>query len=181
MFIAEVFSRYKFWANADRLGPDIPLSSWRLHYPSLMRGLCESKFKHFGQGAQFRFGAYAIVCSRISIGDNVVIRPGSLLCADVRNGGAEIIIEDNVLLAPGVHIHTQNHRYADKNPIIEQGHAPSKPVIIRKGSWIGTNSVILPGVEIGENAVVGAGSIVTHSIPPRVIAAGNPARVLKAI
>jgi len=53
--------------------------------------------------------------------------------------------------------------------------------VLRKGCWIGANAVILPGVIIGENSVVGAGSVVTKSIPNGVIAVGNPAKVIRKI
>jgi acetyltransferase-like isoleucine patch superfamily enzyme len=56
---------------------------------------------------------------------------------------------------------------------------PSKPVIVEDHVWIGSKVIILPGVRIGSHAVVGAGSIVTKDIPPRCVAAGNPARVLR--
>jgi maltose O-acetyltransferase len=56
---------------------------------------------------------------------------------------------------------------------------PSDPVIIEDYVWIGSKVVILPGVRIGRGAVIGAGSIVTKDIPPRCVAAGNPARVLR--
>jgi acetyltransferase-like isoleucine patch superfamily enzyme len=56
---------------------------------------------------------------------------------------------------------------------------PSEPVIIEDNVWIGSKVVILPGVRIGSRAVIGAGSIVTKNIPPRCVAAGNPARVLR--
>jgi acetyltransferase-like isoleucine patch superfamily enzyme len=71
--ISEIYQRIKFWTNADRIGPDVLLTHWRLHFKSTMRGLCVKKFKHFGVGADFRPGAYAEACSKISIGENVVI------------------------------------------------------------------------------------------------------------
>lgn len=180
--IGEVISRYRFWKNADRIGPDIPLTHWRLFFPSTMRDLCVAKFKNFGAGSEFRNGAYAIVCSKISIGDNVVIRPGTMLFADPEESGAEIIVENNVLIGSGVHIYTQNHQFNDLSaPIIEQGHSSSKTVRLKEGCWIGANAIILPGVEIGENAVIGAGSIVTKNVPPKVVAAGNPARIIRTI
>ncbi|RYY14386.1 MAG: acyltransferase, partial [Chitinophagaceae bacterium] len=58
---------------------------------------------------------------------------------------------------------------------------PDEQVVLKKGCWIGANAIILPGVTIGENSVVGAGSIVTKSIPDRVVAVGSPARVVKKI
>lgn len=67
-----------------------------------MRELCIKKFKPFGEGSESRPGAYAVNCSQISIGANVVIRPGTMLFADNRPGGAKIIIEDKVSIGSGV-------------------------------------------------------------------------------
>jgi acetyltransferase-like isoleucine patch superfamily enzyme len=131
--------------------------------------------------AEFRPGAYAEACSRISIGSRVIIRPGSMLFADPEPGGEGITIEDDVLMGAGVHVYTGNHRFDSlKKPIIDQGFTPSRQVILRRGCWIGARTILLAGVEVGENAVVGAGSLVTKSIPPGVVAIGNPARVLRA-
>ena len=179
--IIDFFKKVQFWRKADRLGPDIPWSHWRLHCAGTMKRLCRAKFREFGEDAEFRPGAYAICCSKISIGARVVIRPGCFLFSDPRPEGKGIVIEDDVLIGSGVHIYTGNHRFADPLlPIILQGHSPGKEVRLRKGAWIGASVIILPGVEIGENAVVGAGSVVTKSIPPRSVAVGNPARVIKS-
>jgi acetyltransferase-like isoleucine patch superfamily enzyme len=150
-----------------------------------MRKLCVKKFKYFGAGAEFRPGAYATACSKISIGNNVVIRPGSFLFADPRVGGGEIYIEVKVLIGSGVHLYTQNHEFSDTSKTIyEQGHqkfTPNNSIILRRGCWIGASVIILPGVEVGENAVIGAGTIVTKSVPPRVVFCGNPGKVIKEI
>lgn len=177
MNFSELRTRLKFWKTTDRVGPDIPLTHWRLHFKSTMRALCKRKFKHFDDSADFRPGAYAVSCSKISLGRNVVVRPGCQLMADDHEG---ITIEDNVMLGAGIHIYVNNHRFDDVNvPIIDQGYYPSAPVVLRRGCWVGANAIILPGVTIGENAVVGAGSIVTKSIPARVVAVGCPAKVVK--
>lgn len=84
MFLAELFERFRFWSQADRIGPDIPTTPWRLY-------------------------------------------------------------------------------------------------ILKKGCWLGANVIVLPGVTIGENSVVGAGSLVTKSIPARGLAAGNSARIIRNI
>ena len=182
MIVKEIFERVIFWRRADRLGPDIPLTHFMLHFPSLMRKLCRRKFKRFGIGAEFRPGAYAISCSKIAIGDRVIIRPGTMLFADARPNGAGITIEDNVMIGSGVHFYCHNHRFDDPNkPLIDQGYYDSKQIVLKNGCWIGANAVLLPGVTIGANAVVGAGSIVTKDIPDGVIAAGNPARVIKRV
>ena len=93
-----------------------------------------------------------------------------------------IIIEDNVMMGAGVQIHVNNHRFDDSIiPLIDQGYYPDEPVTLKNGCWIGANAIILPGVTIGRNAVVGAGSIVTKSVPDGVLVAGNPARFIKII
>jgi acetyltransferase-like isoleucine patch superfamily enzyme len=90
-----------------------------------------------------------------------------------------------VLIGAGVHLYTNNHEFSNpKIPIINQGYplaSPSDSIILRKGSWIGAGVIIMPGIEIGENAVVGAGSIVTKSLSPRNVYAGNPAIMINRI
>jgi acetyltransferase-like isoleucine patch superfamily enzyme len=182
MLLADIYNRLKFWSEADRIGPDIPLTHWRLHFKSAMRRLCVSKFLRFGVGSEFRAGAYAVCCSKISLGDRVIIRPGCMLFADPRIEGAGITIEDDVMLGSGVHIYVHNHKFDDPSvPIIDQGHCQSEPVVLERGSWIGAAAIILPGVVIGRNAVVGAGSVVTRDVPAFTIVVGNPARVLRRI
>jgi len=180
--ILEMIQRIKFWKKTDRIGPDIPYTHWRLYFNSTMTKLCQRKFRNFDKTAAFRPGAYAICCSKISIGKNVVIRPGTMLFADPRSDGAKITIEDDVLMGSGIHIYVNNHKFDDPTrSIIEQGHYCSKPVVLKKGCWVGANAIILPGVTIGINAVVGAGSVVTKDVPDCVVAMGVPARVVKKI
>ena len=77
-------------------------------------------------------------------------------------------------------IRDSNHVHKNKSiPIINQGYTDSKPILVKKGSWIGANVIILPGVTIGRNSVVGAGSIVTKSVSDHSIVAGNPAVVIE--
>lgn len=182
MFIKEFIDRLKFWKSADRIGPDMPSTHWRLHFSSTMLKLCRKKFYHFDETAQFRAGAYAIGCSKIYIGKRVVIRPCSHLHGASSNLDISIKIEDDVLIGSGVHIYVSNHNFNDPAiPIYYQGHHPSKPVVLKRGCWIGANAIILPGVTIGENSVVGAGSVVTRSVSPRTVVAGAPARVIKSL
>lgn len=182
MVLSEFFQRIDFWKEADRIGPDIPYTHWRLHFKSTMVNLCKKKFLRFDGTADFRPGAYAICCSKISLGKRVVIRPSTFLFADSREGGAGITIEDDVMMGSGVHLYVSNHRFDSPDmPIIDQGHYVSQEVTLKKGCWLGANVIVLPGVTIGENSVIGAGSVITKSIPARVLAAGNPARVIKRI
>ena len=83
----------------------------------------------------------------------------------------------------GSHCHLGHYMFVmdnDQHDVVRHRELPpSRPVIIEDNVWIGSKVVILPGVRIGSRAVIGAGSIVTKDIPPRCVAAGNPARVLR--
>jgi len=175
-------SKIRFDTSQDRLGPDCPFTHWKLYFESSRKKLCTNLFYRYGMNADFRAGAYAVNCSKISLGENVIIRPQCMLFGDPRGDGPNIIIKNNVMMGSGVHIYVANHKFNVPNiNIINQGHSGHEPVILEEGCWIGANTIILPGVIIGRNAVVAAGSIVTKSIPDRVLCAGNPAKILKKL
>ena len=92
---------------------------------------------------------------------------------------APVIIGENCQLAPNVAIYTAGHPVhpAARNTAYEYGIS----VTIGNNVWVGGNSVILPGVHIGDNSVIGAGSVVTKDIPACCVAAGNPCRVIRKI
>ena len=108
----------------------------------------------------------------IKIGKNVFI---NACCRFQDQGGIEI--GDGSLIGHNTTIATLNH---DFNPDKRANLHPS-PVKIGKNVWIGSDSTILPGVEIGDGAVIGAGSVVTKNVPANSIAVGSPARVIKQI
>lgn len=92
---------------------------------------------------------------------------------------AKVRIGDNCMLAPNVAIYTAGHPVHpdSRNSLYEYG----AEVTIGDNVWIGGNAVILPGVKIGSNTVIGAGSVVTKDIPDWVIAGGNPCKVIRKI
>lgn len=183
MLIGDVIKKIKYCCNADRIGPDLPFTHWKLHFKHSMLKICKKKFKKFANTAEVRAGAYIVGCSQIEIGEQVIIRPNSMLFGETVDPiGVSIVIEDNVMLGSGVHIYVNNHKFDNPDiPIIDQGYYPDQQVVLKTGCWIGANSIILPGVTIGKNAVVGAGSIVVKSIPERSVAVGSPARVIKTL
>jgi acetyltransferase-like isoleucine patch superfamily enzyme len=109
----------------------------------------------------------------IRIGKGCIIGESNIIRGP---GGVEI--GDQVLTAPGVQILSSNHLYGDPDrPIMEQG-VSAKGIAIDDGAWIGAGALILDGVKIGRNSVVGAGAVVTRDIPPYGIAVGAPAEVV---
>lgn len=148
-----------------------------------MRLLCKRKLKHFGEGAEIRPFSYLVGCSKISMGNHTTIRSGSILMAEDQDFfGGGIDIEDYVLMGSNCSIYTSNHNYSSaEKSIVSQGHKFYPDVRIETGAWVGANVIILPGVVIGKHSVIGAGSVVTKSIPAFKVAVGNPARVIKNI
>lgn len=116
---------------------------------------------------------------RLASGRNMNVRPSSLNIFQqpgcyFQNYHGKITIGENVWIAQNVGLITENH-----DPYNPDNHLAPKDIIIGDGCWIGMNAVILPGVELGNGTIVGAGAIVTHSFEGHCIVVGNPARLLK--
>ena len=110
----------------------------------------------------------------IEVGENFFANYG-LTILDV----GKVTIGDNVQFAPGVSIYTAGHPL---HPVSRNsGYEYGIPITIGNHVWIGGNVIILPGVTIGDNAVIGAGSVVTKDVPDNMIAAGNPCKVIREI
>jgi acetyltransferase-like isoleucine patch superfamily enzyme len=110
----------------------------------------------------------------LRVGANTYIGPHCLLGAA---GG--IVIEDDVTLGAYVQLLAENHRFDDPDrPVGEQG-VTRRGIRIGSGSWLGNSVIVLDGVTVGPNAVIGAGSVVTRDVPSGAVVAGNPARVIR--
>jgi acetyltransferase-like isoleucine patch superfamily enzyme len=138
-------------------------------------------------GARVVIGDQACVRERCRIGDDVVIGRGSLVENDTSIGQLTKIqanayvtaystLEDNVFVAPCVV--TTNDNFMGRT---ERRHALRKGPTIRRGARIGGAAVLLPGIEIGEEAFVGAGAVVLGDVPARAVMVGNPARQLREV
>jgi acetyltransferase-like isoleucine patch superfamily enzyme len=112
------------------------------------------------------FGAFT------SIGKNVFINHA---CSFLDMGG--ITLEDDVLIGPKVNLITENHPIdpRDRKALL------TKPIVIKRNAWVGAGATILPGVTIGENAIVAAGAVVSKDVPANTIVGGIPAKMIKTI
>ena len=136
--------------------------------------------KLFGKiiGQKLDEGSWIIPPFYVDFGRNIRVGKNFFMnqaCTFMDRGG--ITIGDDVFIAPKVCLTTINH---DFNPYNRQATF-CKPIVIGDRVWIGINVTVCPGVTIGENSVIAAGSVVTKDVPPNVIVAGNPARVIKQL
>lgn len=106
---------------------------------------------------------------RVSIGKNVIINKGATFISPGR-----VEIEDDVLIAPEVKIATVNHDMRDRHNLLHFAK-----VTIKTNAWIGMGAILCPGVTVGRNAVVAAGSVVTRDVPDNAMVGGNPAQLIK--
>ena len=110
----------------------------------------------------------------VHFGKNVYVNFSLTLVDDTH-----IYVGDNTMIGPNVTIATGSHPVL---PALRDRQMPfNMPVHIGRNCWLGAGCIVLPGVTIGENTVVGAGSVVTHDLPANVVAVGNPCRVLRAV
>lgn len=127
-----------------------------------------------GRRVVFYPGIWIFPGRNLTLGDDVDLAHGALLTT-----GGGITIGDRTLVGYGTRILSSNHRIPElPGRIFGSGHDHA-PVTIGRDAWIGANCVILPGVTIGDETVVAAGSIVTKDLPAGVIAAGVPAKIIK--
>lgn len=137
-----------------------------VHSRLRFRALCPTA----GQDSVCHWSVEIKYPERLEIGRGVVIGPETTIGA-----AGKIILEDRVRISKGVFIETAGLIF-DGNPPYRHH---MRPIVIRKGVWLGARSMVLSGVTIGEYAVIGAGAVVTRDVPPYAVVAGNPAKVIK--
>lgn len=155
-----------------------------------------SQFRALGEDCVFEPGVMVFHPENISLGRNVYVGHQTILKGYYRN---EMVIGDEtwigqqcffhsaggitvgarVGIGPGVKVLTSQHREGGRDVPVLFSPVDMAPVFLDDDCDVGINAVILPGVRVGKGAVVGAGSVVTHDVPPYAVVAGVPARVLR--
>jgi maltose O-acetyltransferase len=119
------------------------------------------------KGANFGFGSEIEIGDNSGLGVNCFIR-------------GQIAIGNDVMMGPDVVIITENHSFDRIDiPIRKQGYSNPEKVTINNDIWIGARVIILPGVDIGSGAIIGAGAVVTKNVPAYAIVGGNPAKIIR--
>lgn len=139
-------------------------------YNPEVRNILEELITNFPKSSMIQPPFHIDRACQMSIGENVFINYG-LSC--MSSGG--VTIEDGVMIGPNASILTANHQLDDIRILI------FKPIIIKKNAWIGARAIILPGVTIGEGAIVASGAVVTKNVEPYTVVGGNPAKFIKRV
>lgn len=127
--------------------------------------------KSCGRNVNIERGAF--FTPELSVGDNSGVGINCEIFGPVTIG-------DDVMMGPEVVVYTSGHRFDRLDvPMWKQGSTDPRPVKIGSDVWIGRRAIILPGVEIGDGAVIGAGAVVTKNVPPYAVVGGSPAKVFK--
>ena len=126
--------------------------------------------KNIGEGVRIMPGLTGVCFHQVKIADSVMIMNNCLMM-----GRGGITIDEGAMIAANVQLISNNHDLHDRQILL------CKPVHICRNVWVGAGATILPGVTIGENAVVAAGAVVTKDVAPNTIVGGNPAKLIREI
>lgn len=142
--------------------------------PPLRNLILNSLMGKIGKGSFVDYGCFIRYPWTVEIGRNTIINHGCRFYGSFKVANAKILIGNNCAFGPNVSIYVARHHYRFL-------HLPDKAESVRVDdlAWIGAGSTLLPGVHIGEGAVIAAGAVVSKDIPPYTIAAGIPAVVIK--
>lgn len=159
--------RWLYFPFVSQMLSVVPFSfGWKLRraaYARLLPSIGEDAVLHFG---------VLIEDERSTIGRDVWVSPGCYL--------DYVKLEDSVLIGPQAVVLSggHHHRFEDLSlPIKHQGNNKKEPLRVERGVWIGARAVVM--ADVGHDAIVGAGAVVTRPVPPRGVVAGNPARLLR--
>lgn len=164
------FSYIMYYFFARHLpGSDVPYS---MGSKKIRRFFCRRLFAQMGSNVNIEHGVFFASGRDISIGNNSGIGINCRVAGPLEIG-------NDVMIAPNVSIYTQNHETENIYRPMRLQTAPKRKVTIGSDVWIGANAIILPGVTVGNGAIVAAGAVVTKDVPEYAVVGGNPAKVIK--
>ena len=142
---------------------------------ALKRVALRARGARIGQRPKVWRGVWIDDCQKFSVGNDVTIGHSVILIC-----GGGVTVGDRAMIGHGAQIVSSGHRIpADRHEPMRWSGPEAKPISIGSDAWIGAGAILLPGVDVGEGAVVAAGAVVTKNVPPFVIVGGNPARLLR--
>ncbi len=182
-WVKKAYLRFRHWyaehfirPACDYLGDHHTIMApWyvKINGPNIRIGKCVTLIGERAAPVNLGVWGRELEAGRITLGDYVLVSPGTRISAS-----DEITIGDSVMIANGAYITDSDwHGLYDRTARDDQ----VKPVHIRENAWIGDHAMVLKGVTVGENSVVAARAVVTRDVPPNVVVAGNPARVVKEL
>lgn len=131
--------------------------------------------RHLGRTSiRIRDGVTIHLPEKVSIGEHTTLNEWVLI-----DGSGGVKIGDWVRIGHSASILSSDHHFADKNTPIARQPLATSPVVVEDDVWIGCGAKILRGIRIGKGSIIGAGSVVTRNVPPYVVVAGVPAKVIK--
>ena len=134
---------------------------------------CKRLFRYCGKNVNVEKGANFYTGWEIELGDNSSLGVNCFVPYDLKVG-------KDVMMGPYVVIIGDNHEFSRRDiPMRLQGRIEYSPVVIEDNVWIGARAILLPGIKIGNGAIIGAGAVVTKDVPPYAICGGNPAKIIK--
>lgn len=151
----------------------LPVKTWRKKLREQIPNVHAHKLGSLGQGSVIRRSAHLDNASNIFIGSKCYLGENVRLVAM-----GKIIIGNNCAIGEDIIVYTSNHDYKSPTTFPYSVDAIIQDVEFEGDNWIGARSIILPGCKIGAGAVVGAGSVVTKSVPKCAIVGGNPAKII---
>lgn len=170
--IKRIIALFLYYGLAQYL-PTQPRPGWQFAY-WFRRKIAPYIFFKCGKDVIIKTKAYFGTGSQLIMGDRSQL--GENLKAE-----ADLILGDDVLMGPDVIMLSSSHAFDRMDlPINRQGARPRHPIFIGNDVWIGTRTIILPGVRVGDHAIIGAGSVVTKDVPPLAIVGGNPAKFIRS-
>lgn len=176
-----MFGHLKYILLFPKIGPDMYLTHWLLFFKPFRIWFQKRKLVKIGINSELRPYCTIDGTRNVFIGNHVIVPEYTRLVTDPSDQDSKIIIEDSVLFGPNVSVYATTHSFTDISVPIKEQVLKNNITTIKQGAWLGANVVVMPGITVGRNSVVGANSVVTKDVPDYCVVAGTPAKIIKSL